>query len=1050
MRIKKTTIAIPTYAWGKEDPEPPFLREFTPRNQPIYPYSIKEIIETEKCSRDYEAIIFENDYLKVTFLPELNGRIYSAIDKVNQKEMFYSNPVIKPSLLGLRGAWAAVGVEYNFPNSHSTTTLERIPYCIREHEDGSASFICGNHERLSGMDWSVEVVLRPNESSLKMVSRLQNATEFPHRYYYWINAAVPAYPESRYIYPPSTHRLYTHPPMDISSLGYIKYPIHQGRDISLYKNITRHFPVFVETMKEDFFGIYHHDQDCGLVHVADHSLVRGRKLWMFGNAQDGKVWLNRLTGNGVDYCELQTGPFTLQSDYRMLQPGQTHIQYDTWYPVGNLGGFNAASETLAANANVEKTGKIVLKLNATRCVQNAEIVVRDQSQNIIDSKKCSLLPMAIQRIEFVLPSDMSTDDMTVEILEEGGNHILEYVHAPRKGKNECDSPEAYVSELNRSHQKAYYNELQGHDDKAMNLYREDSSRNLDSKIAIGRLKAKQGRYRDALEDLLKAVRVEYSHAEGHYYAGVCYRKMGKYDQAEEHLSHAMDDAYWARNVLYQLALTAIGRNRYSIALTRLKQLAAHHTASSRILAYCAMVLRKTGSEDQALHNLQNGRKHFEFDPLVSGELFLLQKNLITGLSITYCWNDQQLLDILRLYLDVCQYTDAEKIVLFYLNRRKDNAVNPLIYYYLGYIQSRLNKMDESIKAIETAKEGTGTWEGASRIETESVLRTTLEIIPKDSTALLQLGNLLASRGRWDEAVEYWRNVTGQYRTCALRAEGLYWWKIRQNPQASLTLFKSASESDHCGAKTIWEYDHLLEELGRHDERLKVLEMKNNVVAGDNRLLLRQVSAFIATKHPRQGLDILMKHDFTLCEGKILPRILYENACSQLADELLQEGNYIGAYDYYRKLLEYPVNLGVGKPAFNYEARWWWYCGKLLKLNGDIEGAKQHFRNGSQDGEGIAIDFFPLRNIVLQHSTDTIDLLFWKNEFFKALCSYENQEKDIFEQRMGKIKKYIDRLVEDGRGDEEPVHFIRNLFQQNQRMNSSEIPISILSPAENNL
>ena len=87
--IEHTTLALPWYAPGEDDIEPALLAEFTPRRAPVYPYTLREVIQFEKEERVFEALTLENEFLKLTILPELGGRIYSAFDKVHRQEMFY-------------------------------------------------------------------------------------------------------------------------------------------------------------------------------------------------------------------------------------------------------------------------------------------------------------------------------------------------------------------------------------------------------------------------------------------------------------------------------------------------------------------------------------------------------------------------------------------------------------------------------------------------------------------------------------------------------------------------------------------------------------------------------------------------------------------------------------------------------------------------------------------------------------------------------------------------------------------------------------------------
>ena len=42
--------------------------------------------------------------------------------------MFYANPSIKKALIGYRGAWAAFGIEFNFPVSHNWMSMSPVDF----------------------------------------------------------------------------------------------------------------------------------------------------------------------------------------------------------------------------------------------------------------------------------------------------------------------------------------------------------------------------------------------------------------------------------------------------------------------------------------------------------------------------------------------------------------------------------------------------------------------------------------------------------------------------------------------------------------------------------------------------------------------------------------------------------------------------------------------------------------------------------------------------------------------------------------------------------
>jgi len=211
-------IEIPTYVWGPEDPNPPFQRR---GYWSIYPYSLMDDLGEEPRPVKYRAMVVENEYLRVIVLPELGGRLYSALDKPTGQEIFYRNNVVKPGLIGLRGAWVSGGIEFNFPRGHSVTTISQVDGRLVEEEDGSATVWVGNVERIFCMGWSVGIRLRPHSSVIETEIRLSNRTPLPHPYYFWANAGVPAREDMRLVYPCTKVQVWDRT---------LNWPVHEGRD----------------------------------------------------------------------------------------------------------------------------------------------------------------------------------------------------------------------------------------------------------------------------------------------------------------------------------------------------------------------------------------------------------------------------------------------------------------------------------------------------------------------------------------------------------------------------------------------------------------------------------------------------------------------------------------------------------------------------------------------------------------------------------------------------------------------------------------------------
>ena len=188
-RAWEGTVDLPTYLLGAPDPSPPFP-VINPHN--VYPYPMLDDLTDRREVKTYRALFLENEYLRATILPDVGGRLYSLYDKVRNREVFYRNHVMKYGLVALRGAWVSGGVEFNFPNGHTTLTVSPVESRLIQHEVGSASVVVGATDWVTDMHWEVALTLRPGEARLAQDVTLFNSTPLPHLYWYWANAAVPA------------------------------------------------------------------------------------------------------------------------------------------------------------------------------------------------------------------------------------------------------------------------------------------------------------------------------------------------------------------------------------------------------------------------------------------------------------------------------------------------------------------------------------------------------------------------------------------------------------------------------------------------------------------------------------------------------------------------------------------------------------------------------------------------------------------------------------------------------------------------------------------
>src|SRR2546427_5476153 len=65
--------------------------------------------------------------------------------------------------------------------------MSPVDFAYAGHKDGSASITVGNIDRVYGMEWSVELTLRPGSTVLEQRVTLSNRSDVRHRFYWWNN-----------------------------------------------------------------------------------------------------------------------------------------------------------------------------------------------------------------------------------------------------------------------------------------------------------------------------------------------------------------------------------------------------------------------------------------------------------------------------------------------------------------------------------------------------------------------------------------------------------------------------------------------------------------------------------------------------------------------------------------------------------------------------------------------------------------------------------------------------------------------------------------------
>ena len=414
--VREFSTSIPTYPFSDPNPIPVVGR--------IYPYFRFDGFTNTAVPQSWKVVELENAYLKVRILPEIGGKIWSAIEKSTGKSFIYDNHVVKFRDIAMRGPWTSGGIEANYGIiGHTPNVATPVDYVTHANADGSVTCTIGALDLLTRTQWRLEITLSADKAYFTTSSLWHNATPYPQPYYAWMNAAIPVAGDLEYVY--DGNRFLGHN----GELG--DWPVNRtnGKQISWYRNNDfggyKSYHVF--GAYTDFFGAYWHDQKFGMARYAPHDEKPGKKLWIWGLSHQGMIWQQLLTDADGQYTEVQSGRlFNQTSDaststpfkHRDFAPYGTDRWTEYWLPVKGTDGFVAANQWGALNVQSGPRGVVISFSPVQRIADTLTVYDGDR---VVYAKRLLLRPL--QTFTDTTPALVDPARLRVML----GRHKLEYL-----------------------------------------------------------------------------------------------------------------------------------------------------------------------------------------------------------------------------------------------------------------------------------------------------------------------------------------------------------------------------------------------------------------------------------------------------------------------------------------------------------------------------------------------------------------------------------------------------------------------------------------------
>jgi tetratricopeptide (TPR) repeat protein len=976
VRVWQGALEIPTYLLGAEDPNPPFPLADARR---IYPYTLLDDLTDQREAKSYKAVYLENEFLKAIVLPELGGHLYSLYDKVNKREVFYRNNVVKYGLVSLRGAWVSGGMEFNFPNGHTVVTVSPVAFTTMQNSDGSATVVVGDVDLVTEMHWEVALTLRPGQARLEQHVTLFNDTGLTNPYWYWANTAVPATDDMRFIYP--MREANPHSKEEIRS-----FPLHDGVDYSWYKNVRQPTSLFGRQVHRNFFGAYYEKSDYGVVHVADFREVLGKKTWTWGVGDDGLIWTDLLTDHDGPYNEIQAGRFETQLNYEFMPPRRVESFTEFWYPLRGLGGgFVEATPRLALNASFFKATAampqhVELSLFPTEAIPGVRLRVKQGTQILKDYGPVALEPMTTLKVG-VLVADLEAAKSKIEITVTGpnGQALLHWSAAdpidgnpdfvPAAGVPTAPHKSAEAMSVEELFLSGVEAEKDGGEQTAEATYLAVLKRDpayIPALVKMAWRELRAGNFLSAEGFLAPALTRDDRNPDTLYAAGVVNREAHRWSLAQ--------DMFWAdirfggdpAPAYAQLGEIALTLQNYSQAIPLLYQSLSHNPGDAMASADLAVALRLAGLTAEAEKTITQVLEHMPLLPYARAERWIIQTtrqkagqkaapHAPEDWTKPYPASAETSLEVAAWYHTLGDVDDSDAVLHFALEHLPAPAITPLVYYYLA-ANAREEGNDE--RADDFARQGEAAPYAKvfpNRLADAEVIDGQLRDHPLDTHALFFMGNYLFAHGRYQEGAQSWAEAFGQgfEYSVVMRNLGLYAWRVKNDLPDAAAFYEQAVKLAPEDYRLYTDLDEIYFRMGSAGRREKLFAEAPASVRGRDTVLVRRALLLTQERQYDRALALLLDHHFKPWEGGVRVREMYVLANFQKGRRAMDDNQPAVAEAAFRKALEYPHNLGSGKPDKPHDGEIWFWLGEALKAQDKADAARDAWTRAVEEGKGIS-------------------------------------------------------------------------------------------------
>ena len=768
-------------------------------------------------------------------------------------------------------------------------------------------------------------MLRTDKSYFETKVKIDNRTNTEHPFMWFENAGIHVNSEYQLFFPQDVKHVHHH-----YDRHHATFPLHKGwyavenheetTDISIHKNTIKGNSYFAGPSKYDFFGGYDHLKKCGVVHVGDHHMIPGKKMFQWALEDLGDAWNANLTDNDGEHAELMAGAYADdQPDFTWIKPYEIKYFNQYWYPIHGIKVPTIATIDAAVSVDREENKVRVI---TTSIIEDARLLVM-QGEKIILDRKINLEPS--ECLEFDV--NFCPEKFYVELTKQDETKLIAYTEDISEiidiPKDNLGIPTPHT--LN-SAQDIYiagrhieqYRDPSWSSEEYYKVALERDPDYIPALIGMAYYCYNHSFYENGLTYLRKVEKQmnAYNHnpSDGtySYLKGLCEYGLHETWNAYESLFKAC----WSNNsISWAMPLISAidGQNgEYNKmkehAISALRKEEEHAIAGT----YAAIADWKLGDVEAAKNRLKEIVKKDKLNHLANyARVFICGDDPKAFYGLLSSNPSQTCIDISIDLSDAGQY--QESIQLFE-GLKKYYEISTMALYMLAWLYDKIGDANNASKNRQLARPKKIVDTFPYRLPEIDVLRAAVNANAEDATATYLLGCILYDKKHYAEAARCWENAIKADLTFYIPYRNLaiaYYSKMNRREEA-LELLLKANTLNPCNDILVKETNYVMAHLGYDSKRRLEFILSNKPAKVSDNLTWDLAYAYGYNLEFDKALSTLAEHEFVAaecCETYLTE--IYTWSCCSKGRMYEKSGNLQLALEYYQKAQLIPSNFRAG-------------------------------------------------------------------------------------------------------------------------------------------